>query len=103
MKNMAIKKRFGFDTNGNKIKVPGGGMCQISSTIYNAVLMASLEVTERHPHSRRVYYVPKDKDATIYYGSLDFKFKNNSGADLKIDASNTDTDVTIKLIKREES
>ena len=95
------KEAIGFDTNGNKIKISGGGICQISSTLYNAVLMANLEVTERHPHSRRVYYVPKDKDATIYYGSLDFKFRNNSGADVRIDASNTNTDVTIKLIKLE--
>lgn len=72
------KEAVGFDTNGKKIKVSGGGMCQISSTLYNSVLIANLEVTERHPHSRRVYYVPKDKDATIYYGSLDFKFINNS-------------------------
>lgn len=72
------KKAVGFDTNGKKIKVSGGGMCQISSTLYNSVLIAGLQVTERHPHSRRVYYVPKDKDATIYYGSLDFKFINNS-------------------------
>ena len=96
------KKAVGFDTYGNKIKVAGGGMCQISSTIYNAVLTANLEVIERHPHSRRVYYVPKDKDATIYYGSLDFKFKNNSGSDIKMVASNTNTDVTIKLLKLEE-
>ena len=95
------KEAIGFDTNGNKIKISGGGICQISSTLYNAVLMANLKVTERHPHSRRVYYVPKDKDATIYYGSLDFKFRNNSGADVRIDASNTNTDVTIKLIKLE--
>ena len=79
----------------------GGGICQISSTLYNAIIYANLEVTERHPHSRRVYYVPKDKDATIYYGSLNFKFRNNSGADVRIDASNTNTDVTIKLIKLE--
>ena len=72
------KEAVGFDTNGKKIKVSGGGMCQISSTLYNSVLIAGLQVTERHPHSRRVYYVPKDKDATIFYGSLDFKFINNS-------------------------
>ena len=61
--------------------------------------MANLEVTERHPHSRRVYYVPKDKDATIYYGSLDFKFKNNTQDDIKIEATNDNQNVTIKLKK----
>lgn len=94
-----FKKATGFDTNGKKIKISGGGLCQISSTLYNAALIANFNVTERHPHSRRVYYVPKDKDATIFYGSLDLKFINTSDKDVKILASNTDTQVTIKLIK----
>ena len=94
-----FKEAVGFDTDGRKIKVPGGGMCQISSTMYNTALIANLEVTERHPHSRRVYYVPKDKDATIYYGSLDFKFLNNTPNDIKIIASNDNTNVTIKFMK----
>lgn len=96
-----FKKAVGFDSNGKKIQVSGGGMCQISSTMYNAALIANLEVTERHSHSRRVYYVPKDKDATIYYGSLDFKFKNNTTNDIKIEATNDDKNVTIKLKKIE--
>ena len=94
-----FKKATGFDTNGKKIKISGGGLCQISSTLYNTALIANFNVTERHPHSRRVYYVPKDKDATIFYGSLDLKFINTSDADVKIIASNTDTQVTIKLVK----
>lgn len=93
------KKALGFDNKGNKIETYGGGMCQISSTLYNAALMANLQITERHPHSRRVYYVPKNKDATVYYGSLDLKFINNTGASIRIDASNTKTGVTIKLIQ----
>ena len=94
-----FKKAVGFDTYGNKIQVPGGGMSQISSTMYNAALIANLEVTERHPHSRRVYYVPKDKDATIFYDTLDLKFKNNTTNDIKIQASNDSQNVTIKLLK----
>lgn len=94
-----FKKALGFDTDGNKIKISGGGLCQISSTLYNAVLMANLEVIERHPHSRRVYYVPKDKDATIVYGSLDFKFKNNTDSDIIINATNDNANVTITLKK----
>lgn len=96
-----FKEAVGFDTKGNKIKVPGGGMCQISSTLYNVALIANLEITERHPHSRRVYYVPKDKDATVYYGSLDLKFKNNTNHDLKIVATNDNVTVSIKLMKIE--
>lgn len=94
-----FKEAIGFDTNGKKVKMPGGGMCQISSTIYNAALIANLEIVERHPHSRRVYYVPKDKDATIYYDSLDLKFKNNTENDIKITATNTESNVTIILNK----
>ncbi|MBO8158313.1 MAG: VanW family protein [Thermosyntropha sp.] len=56
----------------------GGGVCQVSSTLYNAVLKAGLEVIERHMHSKPVHYVPKEMDATVDYGSLDLKFKNNT-------------------------
>ena len=70
-----FKKATGFDSKGRKIKISGGGICQISSTLYNSALIAGFEITERHPHSRRVYYVPKDKDATIFYGSLDLTSK----------------------------
>lgn len=94
-----FKKATGFDSKGRKIKISGGGICQISSTLYNSALIAGFEITERHPHSRRVYYVPKDKDATIFYGSLDLKFINNSGSKVRIDASATGSTVTITLIK----
>lgn len=94
-----FKKATGFDSNGKKIKISGGGICQISSTLYNSALIAGFEITERHPHSRRVYYVPKDKDATIFYGSLDLKFINNTGSKVRIDASATTSTVTINLTK----
>ena len=94
-----FKKATGFDSKGRKIKISGGGICQISSTLYNSALIAGFEITERHPHSRRVYYVPKDKDATIFYGSLDLKFINNSGSKVRIYASATESTVTINLIK----
>ncbi|HHW61174.1 MAG TPA: hypothetical protein GX404_04640 [Syntrophomonadaceae bacterium] len=55
----------------------GGGVCQVSSTLYNAVLQAGLTIVERHPHSRPVGYVPTGKDAAVDYGYLDMKFKNN--------------------------
>lgn len=94
-----FKKATGFDSNGKKIKISGGGICQISSTLYNCALIAGFDITERHPHSKRVYYVPKDKDATILYGSLDLKFVNNSGSKVRIDASATKSTVTITLVK----
>ncbi|MEG2484517.1 MAG: VanW family protein, partial [Clostridia bacterium] len=79
----------------------GGGVCQVSSTLYNAVLDAGLEVVERHAHSMRVYYVPKDRDATIFQYTTDFKFKNTSGAKITIGAEASETAVKISLTKIE--
>lgn len=98
-----FKKATGFDSDGKLIQISGGGMCQISSTLYNVALLANLEITERHAHSRRVNYVPADKDATIYYGSLDLKFINNTDSDIKITAENDNYSVTIKMFKKEQS
>lgn len=55
----------------------GGGICQLASTLYNAANKAGMEITERHIHSKYVGYVPRGKDATVSYGTVDFKFKNN--------------------------
>ena len=85
--------------NGDKVQGLGGGKCQISSTLYNAVLQVKeLEVVERHPHSGKVYYVPEGKDAAVSFGTYDFKFKNNTGKQIKIKASNTENEITIQLL-----
>lgn len=55
----------------------GGGICQVSSTLYNAALYADLEITERYRHSVPLGYVPPGRDATLYYGVMDFRFKNS--------------------------
>ena len=91
------KKAEAFKADGTKYNEYGGGICQVSSTLYNCVLDASLEVVERHPHSRRVYYVPKNRDATIFYGQKDFKFKNNTENKIKIITEPTDTSLKITL------
>lgn len=91
------KKAIGFDSNGKKIKMYGGGICQISSTLYNAVLICNLEVTERHPHSRRVYYVPKNKDATVFSGGPDFRFKNTTDSNIMICTTTNGYTVTVTL------
>ena len=54
-----------------------GGVCQVSSTLYNAVLMADLEIVERTKHAFPITYVGPGRDATVVYGALDFKFRNN--------------------------
>ncbi len=56
----------------------GGGICQVSTTLFNAVVKADLEITERHAHSMPVSYVDEGKDATVSWGSQDLKFKNNT-------------------------
>jgi vancomycin resistance protein YoaR len=55
----------------------GGGVCQVSSTVYNAALSANLPIIERHGHTKPVHYVPEGRDATVDYGYLDMKFVNN--------------------------
>ena len=78
----------------------GGGNCQVSSTLYNSVLnIPSLVVTERHEHGKDVTYVPDGKDAAVSFGSLDLKFRNDLGYDIRIDASTDNQSVTIKLIQ----
>ena len=62
----------------------GGGICQTVSTLYNTVLMANLEIVERHQHGLPVGYVPPSRDATVYSPVLDFKFKNNRETPIKI-------------------
>lgn len=89
-----------FDTNGKTVKTYGGGNCQVSSTLYNAVLAVNeLEVKERHAHIKPVHYVEKDKDATVAYGSVDFKFKNNTGSSIKIYANSDLNSVNIRIVK----
>lgn len=79
----------------------GGGVCQVSSTLYCAVLRADLNVTERHNHSLPIGYVPGGQDATVSYGSLDFKFKNNTGAPIKIVTSYTNRKLTVSILGNE--
>lgn len=56
----------------------GGGICQVSSTLYNCVLLANLGIVERHCHSLPVHYVDPGRDATVSWGSDDFKWRNTS-------------------------
>lgn len=82
---------------GKKSWGRGGGVCQVSSTLYNAVLAGGLKIVERHHHSRRISYVPEGKDATVVYGVKDFKFKNNRPYPVKITGKVEDGKVTIEI------
>lgn len=89
-----------YDENGNKVKGYGGGNCQISSTLYNAVLaLPSLNVTERHSHPQKVPYVEKGKDAAVAHGSVDFKFINNYDYSIKIYCSVDKKNVYVRIVK----
>lgn len=91
-----------FDKDGNKKKGLGGGNCQVSTTLYNAVLsVPSLVVTERHAHSNNVPYIEKGRDAAVAYGSYDLKFKNDYGNDIKILSSTDGSNVTTTLVSLE--
>lgn len=61
------------------------GICQISSTLYNAVLLANLDIVERYNHSYTSSYVPAGRDATVVYGAKDFKFKNSRNYPIKLE------------------
>lgn len=76
--------------NGKTVDSLGGGICQVSSTLYNAVLNAELEIVERSPHSMMVTYVQASADAAIAGTYKDFKFKNSSDAPIYIEGYTTD-------------
>lgn len=71
---------------GKVVQMIGGGICQISSTLYDAVVYANLEIVERHNHAFLTSYVGAGKDATVVYGSLDFQFKNTRNYPIKIES-----------------
>lgn len=70
--------------NGELSTGVGGGICQVSTTLYNAVLRANLEIVARRNHSLGVTYVPSGQDAMVSIGTQDFKFKNNREYPIKV-------------------
>ena len=82
----------------------GGGICQLSSTLYNAALLTNLDITERHNHYFLTSYVPAGRDATVSWGSVDFKFKNNRKYPIKIVSKVEDGVATVSIygIKQED-
>ena len=85
--------------NGEEVQEYGGGVCQLSSTLYNALKGLNIEFLERHNHSKDVYYVPRNEDATVSYGSLDFRFKNNESFPIEIEAYSNENEVTVSIFK----
>lgn len=83
--------------NGRLVPGIGGGICQVSSTLYQAVLRAGLEIVERRNHSLPVAYLPLGFDATYATDAIDFKFRNSTGKALLIRTEVEDRKVTVKL------
>ncbi len=67
------------------VKTLGGGICQVSSTLYMTIKDTGVEVIERHPHSKRVSYCNEEEEAMVNYGTSDLQFKNTLNTDLEIE------------------
>ncbi|MGP0587810.1 VanW family protein [Paenibacillus timonensis] len=96
------EKTFGFQEapvifGGRLVPGVGGGICQVSSTLYNAAVRAGLSIVERRNHSLPVSYLPKGQDATFAKGYINFRFKNTSGHHLLIRATVENSQLTVKL------
>lgn len=83
---------------GNLVNEYGGGICQTSSTLYNAALLSNLEITSRTSHCYPAPYVPISRDATVSWGTIDFKFKNNRENPIKIKSTADNGMIKIEII-----
>lgn len=84
--------------DGKTVDGIGGGTCQVSSTLYSAVLYADMTIVERLNHMMPVGYIPLGQDATVSDGGVDFKFKNSSDYPVKVSAYTSGTTITVSII-----
>ncbi len=89
--NVIVNKKYVLGT--------GGGICQVSSTLYAAMVTAGLPATERHPHSLQVTYIPEGMDATISGTALDLRFTNTFSEPIQIQASADNGTLTVSICK----
>jgi len=90
-------KEAGVYINGKVDTGIGGGICQVSTTLYNAVLLVDLQVIERSNHSLTVPYVPLSRDAAVSWGSQDLKFSNNTVNHILVKTKTTRDSITFEL------
>ena len=88
--------------NGQSVPGIGGGICQVSSTLFAASLYANLEIVERHNHSRTVAYLPSGMDATVSWGGPDYQFKNNTAYPIQLKVSYTGGAVQVQILGTKE-
>ena len=93
--------KAGSYLNGETVETYGGGVCQVSTTLYNAVILAELEITERSSHSMIVDYVKPSMDAAISEGVLDLKIKNNTQAPIYIEGYTNGGTLTFTVYGKE--
>ena len=88
-------------SNGEESEGYGGGVCQLSTTLYNAIKeLDKIEITEHHNHSTPVAYVPENQDATVSLQSgLDFKFKNNYDFPIRLETTHNPNNLTVTIYK----
>lgn len=102
--NRTLEKGYrpaGAYLNGKLVEEPGGGVCQVSSTLYNAVIFAGIETTERHAHSFEPNYVNPGEDAMVSYDGYagpDMKFVNTSKVSVVLRAKLVDQKLTISVV-----
>ena len=82
---------------GEHVDSIGGGICQVATTIFNAVFEGGLPVVERHNHTEHMHSYPDGRDAAVSYGELDLKWENDTPSDIILKMSYTDHSVTAKL------
>jgi len=91
-----VKAPVSFD--GELVRAYGGGVCQTSTTLYNAVLLAGLPVVERHPHVFRPRYIAPGRDAAVAYPGVDLRFRNPYPWPIRIRASASGERLEVRLM-----
>ncbi len=88
--------------NGMSVEDIGGGICQVTSTLYYCTILADLKILERECHDYRSSYTPLSTDATVFWGGIDFRFQNNWNYPIRIDAHTDGGSVYVSLYGTDE-
>ena len=91
-------KPAGVISGGKLVNATGGGICQVSSTLFNAALYSGMTITQRRNHSLKVGYLPAGRDATCSWGSIDFRFRNDLKLPVKIEATMGNGTIKIRFL-----
>ena len=91
-------KSAGAYVGGRTVQEIGGGICQVSSALYDCTLYAELEVVERRNHQFTVAYLPLGNDATVNWGTTDYKFKNNTDYPIRIEIDTEGRDMYVRFV-----